>query len=226
LKEAVNALFDTAEADVLVVSVDDVVVPTESLLALIQGLFTQPFPMAAIGATLPDRGFTGTWRRAGAWQMRAVTRAVRHAPREINSAYFRTEGAFWGARREFYADYRLPIGAGAIHDDVEVTSALIERGYRCVSIPEAVVRKVAPATLEDICSPTIRSQISLRGRRRRRGDFAAAAIEALLDPFGLILYAISRVWCRLHRDRLIVDSASELWRVSPSTKRGNIDSSS
>jgi hypothetical protein len=223
LKEALNTVFDQAQADVLVVVVDDVLVPSESLAILLRHLYDLPRPVAAIGSTLPDPEFSGLRRKAGAWQLRAVTRAARLSRQVIDSRSFRAEGAFWGVWRAFYATYRFPLGSGSIHDDVEFTSALIERGYACRNAADAHVYKVPAQTLLDLCSGTVRGRVALPGRTRQRAEYAAAVIETARDPLGAFLYGMSRLWCRLTYKRRLRDSSSEQWRVSKTTKRKTTD---
>jgi hypothetical protein len=218
LKEALNNIFENARSDVLIIAVSDVLVPKESLVAILHGLFTPPCPVVAIGATLPDPTFSALKYRAGAWQLRAVTRAARLAPRWPTQRSSRAEGAFWGVWRPFYSTYRLPIGSGSIHDDVELSRELALRGYSYLSAPEASVYKVPPASFVDLCSGTVRSQVAAPEHRRSILEFAAGLAEAVRDPLGAMLYVLARIWCSRHHKRFVVDS-TEHWRVSNTTKR-------
>lgn len=213
-KEAVNCLFDRAKSDVLVLVDADVVVPKQSLLTMLYHLFTPPRPIAAAGATLPDPSASGWNHRAGAWQLRAVTRAASLSPRAV-----RIEGAFWGSWRTFYSTHRLEVGTGSIYEDVEIARALIKGGFPYRNVPQAFVYKVPPGSRADLCSGTIRSQVALARHKRSINDYSAALIEAARDPLGACLYVLYRVWCRRNRGRLLTKSSSESWEMLDSTKR-------
>lgn len=218
-KEALNVVFDRAQCDVLILVNADVLLPTRSLLTMLQYLFAPPRPMAAIGATLPDPACTGLRHRAGAWQLRAVTRAASLAPRSIGPDSFRAEGAFWGTWRAFYSAHRLPVGSGSIHDDVEVTRALINGGYPCLNAADATVYKIPTGSLVDLCSGQVRGRAAAPEHKRRGTEYLAAAMEAARDPLGALLYCMGRIWCLRNRGRLIRESAAEHYRVSGTTKR-------
>jgi hypothetical protein len=218
IKEALNVVFDRAQSDVLIVVVDDVMIPADSLVAMLHCLFAPPRPVAAIGGAMPDPAFSEVRRRAGAWQLRAVNRAALLMSRSIGPKSLRSEGAFWGVRRSFYRTYRFPIGSGSIHDDIELSRALVAGGYECRSAPEAFAYKVPPGSLLDLCSGTMRFRVAAPNHRRSRIEYAAALTEAARDPIGAFLYGIGRLYCRLNRSRLVED-ASEHWRVSETTKR-------
>jgi hypothetical protein len=218
LKEAVNVLFDRAETDVLILVNADVLVPTQSLVAMLHYLFAAPRPVVAIGSTLPDPAFSRHSYRAGAWQLRAVTRAARLAPLAVGPKSFRAEGAFWGVWHSFYSTYRHPIGSGSLADDIELTRAVVGGGYPCLNAADAFVYKVPPGSLVDLCSGTVRGQVAMPERKRGRNEHAAALIEAGKDPLGAVLYVLARIWCRRSR-RQLLQYASEHWRVSGTTKR-------
>jgi len=223
LKEALNATFECARSDLLVLLNGDVKIPAASLRAMLYGLLASPRPVVAIGATLPDPAFSTFDRRAGAWQLRAATRSARLSPRSIAPDSFRAEGAFWGVWRNFYSTYRYPIGDGSIADDVELTEALIKGGYACRSVPDAFVYKVPPNSVVDLCLGLVRGQVALAEHNRRGNDYLAAVIEAARDPLGAFLYGLARIWCRRNRRRLREESVSEWWRMLGSTKRTRSD---
>lgn len=218
-KEALNVVFDHAQSDVLILVNADVLLPTRSLLKMLQYLFAPPRPMAAIGATLPDPACTGLRHRAGAWQLRAVTRAASLASRSIGPDSFRAEGAFWGTWRAFYSSHRLPVGSGSIHDDVEVTRALINGGYSCLNAADATVYKIPTGSVVDLCSGQVRGRAAAPEHRRRSAEYLAAGMEAVRDPLGAFLYCLGRIWCLANRGRLIRESAAEHYRALPTTKR-------
>jgi hypothetical protein len=219
-KEALNVVFARATSDVLILVDADVLIPVQSLLAMIHCLFAKPRPAAVIGATLPDPEFSGLRHRAGAWQMRAVTRATSLAPRSITGPNsFRAESAFCGAWRSFYSAYRFPIGSGSISDGVELSRALVNAGHRSRNAAEAFVYKIPAGSLIDLCSSTVRGRVSIPEHKRRSNEYLAAAIETALDPVGAILYGYGRFWCWRNRRRLLSVSASEQWHISGTTKR-------
>ena len=219
-KEALNIVFARARSDVLILVDADVLVPVQSLAAMLHCLFATPRPIAAIGATLPDPTFGGMRHRAGAWQLRAVTRATSLAPRSITGPNsFRAEAAFCGAWRDFYSAYRFPIGSGSISDSVELSRALVSGGYPSLNVAEAFVYKVPAGSLIDLCSGTVRSRVSNPEHRRRGNEYAAAIIEAARDPFGALLYTFARFWCWRNRGRLLNDADSEQWQMGTTTKR-------
>jgi hypothetical protein len=219
IKEALNVVFERAQSDVLIIVNADVLLPTRSLLTMLQCLFAPPRPIAAIGATLPDPACTGVRYRAGAWQLRAVTRAASLAPRSIGPNSFRAEGAFWGAWRAFYSSYRMPVGSGSLADDIELTRALIEGGYPCLNAADATVYKIPTGSVVDLCSGQVRGRAAAPEHRRRSAEYRAAGMEAVRDPLGAFLYCLGRIWCLRNRSRLIRESATEHYRPLPTTKR-------
>jgi glycosyl transferase family 2 len=219
LKEALNVAFEHVTTDILVVVNADVIIPVASLLALLQGLVGQTQPVAAIGTVRPDPSFRDLRHRASAWQLRGVWRASSLMPRDIARGSFRSEGAFWGVRRGFYKTYRFPIGHGSIHDDIELTRALIDGAWPTSNIPEAFVYKVPAGSLSEFCSGTIRFRAASPEHGRPAMELVAAAIESIRDPIGAIAYYLARVWCHLHRRGLVQAASSEMWQTLPSTKR-------
>lgn len=222
-KEAVNRIFDRAGSDVLVLLDADVLVPRDSLAAMLYHLFNSPRPVAVAGATLPDPAASGLNYRAGAWQLRASTRAASLAPRLVDQKSPRIEGAFWGSWRAFYSTHRLAVGIGSLAEDVEIAQLLSAGGYTYLNVPEAFVYKMPPGSLVDLCLGTIRSDVALAGRKRGGNEYLAALIEAVRDPFGAALYFWGRIWCRRNRGRLLRASATEHWQMLTSTKRKLVD---
>jgi Glycosyltransferase like family 2 len=219
VKEALNVVFEQARSDVLILVNADVLVPTQSLLSMLNALFSAPRPIAAIGTILPDPAFSSLNHRAGAWQMRAVWRASRLSARWIGPNSFRAEGAFCGVWRAFYSTYRFPVGTGSIYDDVEFTRALVNGRCPCRNATEAFVYKVPPGSVADLCSGTLRFRAASPEHRRHANEYVAALVETVRDPLGALLYGVGRIWCRRHRLRDSDDSFSEQWRVLDTTKR-------
>jgi hypothetical protein len=215
LKEALNVVLERTSTDLLVQMNADVVVPVESLARMLGHLLVEPKPAVAVGSVLPDPSIRGLRYRAGTWQLRAVWRTASIERKELA----RAEGAFWGAWRVFYAGYRYPIGKGSIHDDVELAAALNRGGFLARNAADAVVYKVPPGSLADLCSGSVRWQAAAPAHRRRQTDYAAALIETIRDPVGAVMYARARLWCRAYRRRFVPGSASEFWTPLQTTKR-------
>ena len=213
-KEAVNGIFDRANSDVLLLMDADVVIPRDSLVTLLYHLFNSPRPVAVLGAALPDPAASGWNYRAGAWQLRASTRATSRTPR--------VQGVFWGSWRSFYSTHRLTVGAGSLAEDVEIARALVVGGFPYVNVPEAFVYTVPPGSITDLCLGTIRSEMALSGRKRERNEYFAAIVEAARDPLGAALYGWVRIWCRHNRSVLLRESDTEDWQMLKSTKRKNV----
>jgi hypothetical protein len=219
LKESLNVLLARADTDVFVSVNADVIVPTQSLVAMFYYLFAEPRPAAAIGSALPDPASSDLKSRAGAWQMRTVWRAATLASPSIGQTSVRSEGAFWGAWRSFYSNYRYPIGHGSINDDVELTRALVVGGFPCRNAVDAFVYKIPPSTEPDLCSGTLRFRAGSPQHHRGANEYAAALFEGLRDPIGAVLYGRARVWCWRNHDLMLGEAASEQWRVLDTTKR-------
>lgn len=219
LKEALNILLARADTDVFISVNADVVVPTQSLLAMFYHLFAKPRPAVAIGSALPDPACSDLKCRAGAWQMRTVWRAATLASPSIGRTSVRSEGAFWGAWRSFYSNYRYPIGHGSINDDIELTRALVVGAFPCRNAAKAFVYKIPPSSELDLCSGTLRFRAGSPEHRRRLNEYAAALIECLRDPIGAVLYGRARLWCWRNQNRILGEASSEQWRVLNTTKR-------
>jgi cellulose synthase/poly-beta-1,6-N-acetylglucosamine synthase-like glycosyltransferase len=218
-KEALNHIFDLADSDVLIILDADVVVPRDSLVAMLYHLFNSPRPIAVSGAAVPDPAASGLNYRAGAWQLRASARAASYAPRLVDPEAPHVHGTFWGSWRTFYSSYRFAVGSGSLAEDVEIGRALSAGGYSCLNVPEAFVYCVPPGSLSDLCLGTLRSDVALDGRKRGANEYLAAALEAAADPVGAALYGWSRIWCRYSRSALLSRSATEDWQMLSSTKR-------
>ena len=218
LKEALNAIFERSDSDLLVLVNADVLVPPASLAALLGALLEEPRPEVVVGAIRPDPNFSSLRRRAGLWQMRAVWRASVLMDRSIHPGSFRSEGAFWGTWRTFYANYRFPVGSGSIADDTELTRALVRMRARATNAAEAFVYKVPPGSFSDLCIATVRFRVAAAHHVRRRLEYVAALHEGVGDPIGALLYAVARMWC-VARYRRARRGASELWMPVATTKR-------
>jgi hypothetical protein len=214
-KEALNNIFEIADSDLLIQVNADVLVPTSSLAALFRHLLAEPRPFIAIGGILPDPAFNGLERRAGAWQMRSVWRAAYRMPRDA----VRSEGAFWGAWRKFYANFHYRVGGGSLADDVELAAAIHRDGIPVHNAADAFVYKVAPGSLQDFCSGLVRWSGASPQYRRGRSEYSAALIEAVRDPAGAALYSLGLIWCLANRRRFRTEAVSEMWTPLQSTKR-------
>lgn len=215
-KEALNAILEKADADLLVLLDADLVVPAGGLAVLLADLTAAPRPEMAFGAVAPDPRKRAIKYRAGAWQMQAVRRLNSRLPFDA----VRTEGAFWGTWRSFYEHYRYPLERGSIHDDLELAGHIRERSIPVRNSWRAVAYKVPAASFRDFYVQTYRYYAAAQGtpRRARRDVALAAAVQALRDPIGAVLYVYARLWAALyHRRRPI--AFEEQWDTAPSTKR-------
>jgi len=215
LKEALNVILDIARADVLVVTVSDVLIPSESLPMLLYHLLCGPETQVAIGSVLPDPSTGGLKYRAGVWQLRAGWRLASWLPR--NSV--RAEGAFWAARRSFYRNYRFPVGHGSIADDIELAQTIVVRGAVAKNAFEAFVYKIPPGSPGDFSLTLLKWQAASPRHVRFRKEYLAAAWEAALDPLGALLYCRARIWCRVFGSQFAPDASSETWTPVTTTKR-------
>lgn len=214
-KEALNNIFDIASADLLIQMNADVIIPVSSLLSLFRHLLFSPRPVIAVGTVLPDPAFSRLAYRAGAWQMRSVWRAANRMPHHA----VRSEGAFWGCWRSFYANFRYPVGTGSYADDAELARAIRRHKIPVANAADAFVYKIPPGSLRDFCSGRIRWEGAQPDNRRGWAEYRAGLIEAVHDPIGAAMYLAARFWCRAKRDRLRAGAVSEMWAPLASTKR-------
>jgi cellulose synthase/poly-beta-1,6-N-acetylglucosamine synthase-like glycosyltransferase len=215
LKQALNAIFDVATGEILVITVADVVVTPEGLADLLAPLIRDPPPDVVVGASLPDREMRSLARRAGAWQTRAVWRAVAALP----PSTIRADGAFWAMSRRFIDSYRFPVGAGSIADDAELVRTLRLGQYRAQSVPSAVAYRVPPGSFADFRASLQRSRVANAEHRRFDTEYPAALAEAISDPLGAVCYIVQRL-------RMVVAgtpsaSITEMWQPDISTKRND-----
>lgn len=213
-KQARNVILDLATSDILVQADADVVVPPYSLLHLLRCLTAAPRPAVVVGTTAPDPTFSGTARKASAWQMRATRRYACFLPDDA----VRAEAAFWGCWRDFYGGFRFPIGSGSITDDVSLARHVVEHGLPARNCWRAVVAKVPAGTLQDFFLQTQRYYAAAGNDPRRPGKLRAAALEAARDPIGAALYVHARLWSAREKRRRR-GRWDEMWDVSRSTKR-------
>jgi glycosyltransferase involved in cell wall biosynthesis len=215
LKEANNVILEWATADLIVIAVADVVVPAESLAALLRGLLAPAEPAVAFGISYPDPSRRTLEYRASAWQMRVVQRYAASLPRDAP----RADGALWGAHRAFYRAYRFPVGAGALHDDEELKLHLMRNRIPMWNAWDAVALKVPAGAVADFIRQTDRyHQVAGENLRRDSGQIKAAVIEACRDPLGALLYAYGRARLLLRRSKGR-ERHTETWDVTYSAKR-------
>jgi hypothetical protein len=213
LKQALNAILDATGSEFLVVTVADVTVTPAGLADLLAPLVSDAPPDLVIGASLPDPTVRSLAHRAGAWQTRAVWRAVAALP----STAVRADGAFWAMGRRFIDEYRFPVGSGSIADDAELARALRAGAYRARSMPSAVAYRVPPGSFADFCARLERSRVANPEHRRFSTEYAAALAEAISDPLGAVLYTVQRL--RIGVSRRGRTPITETWQPDLSTKR-------
>lgn len=215
LKEANNVILQSASTDLLIIAVADVVVPPQSLAALLQALLAPARPAVAFGISYPDPSVRGARYRASAWQMRVVRRYAASLPRDAP----RADGALWGAQRSFYSEYRFPVGTGALHDDEELKLHLAREGVPMWNAWDALALKVPAGTLVDFIRQTDRyHEVAGGNLRRDGGQIRAAFAEAIHDPLGALLYSYARARLALRRRRPR-GTYTETWDVTYSAKR-------
>jgi len=218
LKEALNVAFDRPEAqvDIVVTTVSDVTLRSGALATLLDRLVGPAHCAVAVGGVRPDPAYRALRYRAAAWQSCAVYRsAVLAGPRAV-----RAEGAFWGARHEFLRWFRYPLGEGSPADDVELARAVARQGVAFASVPDAVVYKVPAGSLRDFVAMTRRSHEAIEGTPPRNVTaLRAAALEAMVNPFGFACYMVWRVIGRVKSGSAGPVTASDLWDPQASTKR-------
>jgi glycosyltransferase involved in cell wall biosynthesis len=215
-KQAVNAIFERADSDLLVLVDADIVVLAEGLAALLADLTSVPRPEMAFGAVVPDPSKRAIRYRASTWQMRAVHQINSRLPSDA----VRAEGAFWGAWRSFYAHYRFPLGRGSIYEDIELAGHVRDNRTRVRNSWRAVAYKVPAASLRDFYLQTYRYYAAAQEspRQARRDLLLAAAAQALRDPMGAVLYVYARIWAALYHRRRPAEF-KEQWDAAASTKR-------
>lgn len=220
LKEALNAAFEheTVRSQDIVVEVNaDVVITTESLRALLGALLSDPDCVLAAGMAAPDPSYRSLRHRAGAWQLAAAAATTRQLSPEERGV----DGVFWAARGWFTDEFRFAIGSGSIHDDVELSRALLKRRHRIANVSEAKAYKVPTGSLRDFVSQTTRWQASVK-RTRGLVDVRAATQTAISDPLGLFMYCLYRVCGSLGRRWLVKDGVvGEAWARQATTFRSN-----
>ncbi len=214
LKEALNAILDVTESEVLICVVADVVVPPESLRALLNHLTCAAGCDAAIGVSSPIRRGRGVAGRASTWQLNIVYRLAR----SLRSTAVRADGVFWGARRSFYQSFRYRVGTGSIADDVQLSEGLSGAGWRVRNATDAVVYKVPASSLRDFAVTTLRTAASNINGVRTPGRWVAALREAALDPLGALCYLIARAYAAIRHSSLRSVVETEYWEVASTTK--------
>lgn len=217
LKAALNVILEECHTDLLIVSVGDVVIPELSLLSLIEALLSSSAPDVAIGISWPDPSVSGWRYRAGCWQLRAVARlAVLSSAEEI-----RAEGAFWGARRQFFEGFRYKERSGSISDDVQLQRAVRIGGYKGANVSSALAYKIPPGTIRDFCLQTRRSYFAVSDQpyKRTKLDYLALYQEASNDPLGALLYISYRFYAFLYMQKFESGTNTETWEISITTKR-------
>ena len=151
LKQALNVALASCETEVVLVAVADVVVPAASMAHLLEPICALQSADVVVGVAASDPSVTDIRHRAGAFQLNVVRRLVR-----TGGSSMRAEGALWAAHRRFYGQWRFPIGQGSVADDVELARAVEARGFRGMTVADAVVLKVPPGTIRDFCLQTRR----------------------------------------------------------------------
>jgi hypothetical protein len=217
LKEASNAAFDLARADVLITVDDDIVVTASALRELIAALTNEPRPQIAVGSAVPDPAYRTLRYRASAWQMRVTHRTAMMLPLDE----YRGHGAFCGMSRAFYASFRYPVGSGSPSNDVEMARHLQRRSVSVRNAWQAATLKVPAGSLHDFYTQTYRAFAASGGRLPRKAWHLRAAItEAALDPAGVMAYLFARGWCGVvDRWRQEDRGIGEFFDIASSTKR-------
>lgn len=213
LKQALNAIFEITAADILVVTVADVVVTPQGLADLLAPLVGDKPPDVVIGASLPEGNLRSIAQRGGAWQTRAVWRAMAALPK----SQIRTDGAFWAMSRRFISGYRFPIEAGLIADDAELARTLRAGLYHSVSVNSAIAYRLPPGNFRDFRASLVRSRLANPEHRRFTTEYPAAIAEAISDPLGALCYAIMRLATRVSTSA--GSPITETWQPETSTKR-------
>lgn len=219
LKQALNAVLDQVDTDLLIVTVADVIVPPASLAALIEKLVNDPQPRVVVGVADADPAYRAWRYRAGAFQLRAVRQMV-----ERNPPPMRAEGAFWGAWRDFYQTFRFPENSGSVADDIELWRAVAATGIPSATEPLAVVLKVPAGSPHDFALQLLRwHHASGYGAAASPHELIAKAWTfcrlAIDEPVGATLYATYAAYARLRRRSLAPETHTELWSPALSTKR-------
>lgn len=217
LKSALNTIINDCHSDFLIVSVGDVLIPSQSLVVLIDHLLSLLDPDVVIGATRPDPSVHGLGYKAGAWQLNAVARLAASMPYDE----IRAEGAFWGAKCRFFEEFRYSEGIGSLSDDVQLQQAVIAGNYKGVNAPSAFVYKIPPGTIYDFCLQTCRYHFAIGeyNNKRTKKDYLALGGEVINDPIGFLLYLGYRLYAVLFAKRFESSVNTEMWETSITTKR-------
>jgi hypothetical protein len=213
-KLALNVIFDRSDADILIVTNADVILPAEAVFTLLWDLTRTPQPDIAVGIAAADPGAKALRYRASAWQLGVVGRFASSLPDDAR----RADGALWAAWRRFYSTYRYPVGSGSIADDVELLRHVTRNGIPVFNSWRARAYKLPAGSFHDFSLQTKRSDHVLEGRKRRPGELRAALLEGAHDPLGAACYALARAATALegHRGK---GAVTEHWEPGATTKR-------
>jgi hypothetical protein len=221
LKEALNAAFampEVSDADIVIITNDDVVLDISSVGYLIDALQANPNAVFAVGSTLPDPSFRSGGRRAGSWQLYVVNRLAKLLP--ITCA--RSEGALWATRGSFAKTFRWPIGSGSIADDVEIARYVVNHGLMALNVASATVYKIPPKGFKEFKGQTRRSQDSkvpeLSNQVPRILKLRAVLRVFLAHPLSGFTYIVYRLRIATPSQKH-EDPTSETWSRQASTLR-------
>lgn len=214
-KEALNAAFampEVANADIVIITNDDVLLEEQSVRNLISALRESPSAVLAVGTTLPDPSFRRGERRAGSWQLLVVNKLARLLPTTCT----RSEGALWATRGSFAKSYRWPIDGGSVSDDVEIANYVIEHHLEAVNVSNAIAYKIPPEGFEEFKNQTRRSQDSKASQLLNQVP-SLVKLRAVLSMF--FAHPISGTWYLVFRLRLLTIARKEESRTTEDWKR-------
>ncbi len=221
LKEALNAAFavpEVSEADIVIITNDDVILDVSSVGYLIDALQANPTAVYAVGSNLPDPSFTSAGRRAGSWQLYVVNQLAKLLP----ATCVRSEGALWATRGDFAKTFRWPIGSGSIADDVEIARYVVRQGLLGLNVASATVYKIPPKGFKEFKGQTRRSQDSkvpeLSNQVPRILKLRAVLRVFLAHPLSGFSYVVYRLRIATPSPKH-EDPTSETWSRQASTLR-------
>jgi cellulose synthase/poly-beta-1,6-N-acetylglucosamine synthase-like glycosyltransferase len=220
-KIALNKAFASsvvANADVVIVCDDDIIVERESISALIKALKEHPEAIAAVGVTRADPKYSRGLRAGGAWDLDVNSRIARRLP----TVFVRSEGALWAATGSFCSSYQFPTDDGSVVEDQVLANYIVAHDLVSLNVPDAVAYKIPPRGFKDFANQSRRTRSALQSaitpRTPNSVRVRSVIAPTLRNPFGAILYGV--FWSVLLFDSWrAVEKTNQYWTRSPSTAR-------
>ncbi|MDO8432764.1 MAG: glycosyltransferase family 2 protein [Candidatus Binatus sp.] len=183
----------------LIAYIDDDAIPEKNWLSVLANEFRDPLVMATTGRIVPTRVETEAERfchRMGLTDYGERRRVIdRSIPQWFEMLMFGGIGmganmAFRRSAFESWPGFDLRLGRGAplyAGEEEHAFLALVDRGYRVVYAPEAIVAHPYPSSMEEVRSRWMRTRAS------QMAFLTLIAVEQPRHIFDIARYAISRL---------------------------------